>query len=521
MRRFGGLKGLFNNEKKAIKLLEDDEIVTLQVGKTVWDQAPRQMRVELWMSSLQRRGVGVSAAAKYEDMLLTPVNDEAVSDIDKDVARSFPNTRRFAAPEGQEALRRVLHAYAAYDPEVGYCQGMNFVAGLLLMYLPERHAFGGLVVLMQDRGLRRYYSTDMSLLQAHLWQLGRLIPPRLNAHLESLGVLPLLYGASWLMTCFSADFPASFSARVMDVILHGWMMDQALLKAAVAVLVRCEQRLLQLNDMEDCLALLKAEAPTWQDAVLHDVLTDAFAEPWTAQQQLLLSSVEGAESVAEAMDRVHQTNRAAAAAAAAAATSSGNTFPTAAAGSSSRRGTRGEDDGIQIIAAPAGIRASLSSGALPGGGGSSGGGSRNSRTGGVPLMGPPPSPKRPLSTPPSVAVSDAGSDRESIHSQPGLAAAAAAAAGHSPGESAWDPFTSLLDSSSHPTAPQTSAAAGSSSGGSRDSSALQSGSSTAAGRQQQQPTVQLGSKGIMQELRQQLDELSFSQLSQQQNTGVA
>jgi hypothetical protein len=42
---------------------------------------------------------------------------------------------------------------------------MNFVAGLLLMYVPERHAFGGLVVLMQDRGLRKYYSTDMSLIQ--------------------------------------------------------------------------------------------------------------------------------------------------------------------------------------------------------------------------------------------------------------------------------------------------------------------------------------------------------------------
>lgn len=42
---------------------------------------------------------------------------------------------------------------------------MNFVAGLLLMYLPERHAFGGLVVLMQDRGLRKYFSTDMSLIQ--------------------------------------------------------------------------------------------------------------------------------------------------------------------------------------------------------------------------------------------------------------------------------------------------------------------------------------------------------------------
>jgi hypothetical protein len=59
-------------------------------------------------------------------------------------------------------------AAAAAALQVGYCQGMNFVAGLLLMYLPEASAFGGLVVLMQDRGLRKYYSTDMSLLQVGL-----------------------------------------------------------------------------------------------------------------------------------------------------------------------------------------------------------------------------------------------------------------------------------------------------------------------------------------------------------------
>lgn len=58
-----------------------------------------------------------------------------------------------------------------------------------------------------------------AVLQTHLWQLGRLVPTRLCTHLESIGVLPLLYGASWLMTCFSADFPASFSARCGV----GWM----------------------------------------------------------------------------------------------------------------------------------------------------------------------------------------------------------------------------------------------------------------------------------------------------------
>lgn len=88
------------------------------------------------------------------------------SDIDKDIHRTFPSLRRFAGPAGQDSLRRVLQAYAAYDPEVGYCQGMNFVAGLLLMYVEEEEAAcAALVMLMQERGLRKLYGVDMQLLQ--------------------------------------------------------------------------------------------------------------------------------------------------------------------------------------------------------------------------------------------------------------------------------------------------------------------------------------------------------------------
>lgn len=43
---------------------------------------------------------------------------DAAADIEKDLGRTFPTLKRFAAAEGQEALRRVLRAYAAYDPEV-------------------------------------------------------------------------------------------------------------------------------------------------------------------------------------------------------------------------------------------------------------------------------------------------------------------------------------------------------------------------------------------------------------------
>lgn len=46
---------------------------------------------------------------------------------------------------GQAALRRVLRAYSYHDPEVGYCQGMNFIAGMFLTQMTEEEAFWLLV----------------------------------------------------------------------------------------------------------------------------------------------------------------------------------------------------------------------------------------------------------------------------------------------------------------------------------------------------------------------------------------
>ncbi|GFH28633.1 Rab-GAP TBC domain-containing protein, partial [Haematococcus lacustris] len=93
-----------------------------------------------------------------------------------------------------------------------------------------------------------------------LWQLGQLMPPRLARHLEAYGVMPVMFAASWLMTCFSSDFNTDFSARIMDVILGG-SCDAALLKVAVAVLQRAEAQLLGMHDLEALLLFLKVAVP--------------------------------------------------------------------------------------------------------------------------------------------------------------------------------------------------------------------------------------------------------------------
>jgi hypothetical protein len=65
----------------------------------------------------------------------------------KDIGRSFPGIDMFREPDGdgQRMLGRVLKCYSLYDREIGYCQGLAFLVGPLLMHMPDKAAFCMLV----------------------------------------------------------------------------------------------------------------------------------------------------------------------------------------------------------------------------------------------------------------------------------------------------------------------------------------------------------------------------------------
>lgn len=54
-----------------------------------------------------------------------------------DLGRTFPNHSYFSSPlgPGQLALFNLLKAYSLLDSEMGYCQGLSFVAGVLLLHV--------------------------------------------------------------------------------------------------------------------------------------------------------------------------------------------------------------------------------------------------------------------------------------------------------------------------------------------------------------------------------------------------
>lgn len=67
--------------------------------------------------------------------------------IGKDLGRSFPGVDMFRDPEGdgQRMLGRVLKTFSLYDTKIGYCQGLAFLVGPLLMHMPDKQAFCVLV----------------------------------------------------------------------------------------------------------------------------------------------------------------------------------------------------------------------------------------------------------------------------------------------------------------------------------------------------------------------------------------
>jgi hypothetical protein len=88
--------------------------------------------------------------------------------IERDLHRTFPDNIKFKPdpPPGVtrmskmqekqyetpivQQLRRVLVAFALHVPKIGYCQSLNFLAGLLLLFMPEEKAFWMLYILTQN-----------------------------------------------------------------------------------------------------------------------------------------------------------------------------------------------------------------------------------------------------------------------------------------------------------------------------------------------------------------------------------
>lgn len=206
-----------------------------------------------------------------------------------DLGRTFPNHPYFSSAlgPGQLALFNLLKAYSLLDHEVGYCQGLSFVAGVLLLHMSEDQAFFLLRHLMFRRGLRKLYLPDMAALQLYLYQLSRLLHDRLPSiynHFDKHEVSPTLYAAPWLLTLFASQFPLGFVTRVFDLIFLE--STEVLFRVSMALLEEHQDQLLTCDSFEEIMEYLKTRVPAVDKEILDRVMKRLFYPDQEITKQL-------------------------------------------------------------------------------------------------------------------------------------------------------------------------------------------------------------------------------------------
>nr|BAB55057.1 unnamed protein product [Homo sapiens] len=247
------------------KIKFDMEKMHSAVGQGV----PRHHRGEIWKFLAEQFHLKHQFPSKqqpkdvpYKELLKQLTSQQHAILID--LGRTFPTHPYFSAQlgAGQLSLYNILKAYSLLDQEVGYCQGLSFVAGILLLHMSEEEAFKMLKFLMFDMGLRKQYRPDMIILQIQMYQLSRLLHDYhrdLYNHLEEHEIGPSLYAAPWFLTMFASQFPLGFVARVFDMIfLQG---TEVIFKVALSLLGSHKPLILQHENLETIVDFIKSTLP--------------------------------------------------------------------------------------------------------------------------------------------------------------------------------------------------------------------------------------------------------------------
>ena len=198
--------------------------------------------------------------------------------IEKDIPRTFSQHPRFSNDEALEsvslrpALRRVLRAFCFRSPCVGYCQGLNFIAAMLLLALQsEQEALCILCALCQLM-LPSYFGQALQGVAVDAAVLADLLSlklPDLQQHFHKIGLgkdMLLSAFAQWFMCLWAVSLPSESIYRVWDAILTSGKAHKTMLRTGLAVLMLLKPSLLECSTSEDALHQLRNGCQSYFDS---------------------------------------------------------------------------------------------------------------------------------------------------------------------------------------------------------------------------------------------------------------
>uniref|UniRef100_A0A673WPW7 TBC1 domain family member 8B n=1 Tax=Salmo trutta TaxID=8032 RepID=A0A673WPW7_SALTR len=238
---------------------------------------PEALRGELWMLFSGAVNDMATNPGYYSELVDQSLGTStlATDEIERDLHRSLPEHPAFQSDTGISALRRVLTAYAYRNPKIGYCQAMNILTSVLLLYAKEEEAFW-LLVAVCERMLPDYFNRRIigALVdQAVFEELIRMHLTQLTEHMTDLTFFSSV-SLSWFLTLFISVLPIESAVNVVDCFFYDGI--KAILQLGLAVLDYNMEGLISSHD--------DAEAVTILNKFFDNVTNKDSPLPQTVQQ---------------------------------------------------------------------------------------------------------------------------------------------------------------------------------------------------------------------------------------------
>jgi hypothetical protein len=217
-------------------LKEWEECRDTSLAHSMWRQGiPPSIRAKVWPLAIGNKlKITPDMYQIYRKRAITYKHSEITNEenvigkehtlalIDTDLPRTFPSLKLFdSSGPYYEFLLEVLETYACYRPDLGYIQGMSYLAAMLCLHMPQDRylTFQCLANLMVNEHLFTFYLLDAELSEVYYTLFDELLAshlPKLHRHLNSLGISISMYLMNWLQTLFLQVLPLELAARVFD-----------------------------------------------------------------------------------------------------------------------------------------------------------------------------------------------------------------------------------------------------------------------------------------------------------------
>ena len=233
------LKGLINSTENRLLLYN-----TYINSKKLFFALKKELIDYKIESNIYNNILKLAENSKKNDKKFMHVFDE----INRDIDRTF-YTNIFTEGNGKKMLLNILTALAFIRPEIGYCQGMNFIAGALINFIyDEEKCFWIFLSFIDNFEMNFLYLKNMPDYSIRVYQLNYYIKenfPELSIHFKKNQINPDIFFTKWILTIFSNYLPFDVLYKVWDVfILDKW---KAIFKFSLMILNSMKDKLINMD----------------------------------------------------------------------------------------------------------------------------------------------------------------------------------------------------------------------------------------------------------------------------------